>query len=213
LVGDRGHIKMYPDFTNITDGIVPEYFSTEKPRACLIPNAQMIAKTSDTVGESYIPFFANCARYLEKADLNPFILLHDVSKDRNLADEIRKTSNIPLEIIEDENPLHLKGIIGKCHLMVGSRFHALISALSQAVPAIATGWSHKYEHLFKGYGCPEFLISNLDFEAEALQKLQMLSDSKYRDMIVKTLTESSQVEKQKTEKMWQDVYEVVSRRS
>jgi colanic acid/amylovoran biosynthesis protein len=210
LVGDREHIKMYPDFTNKIDGIVPEYFSTTKPRACLVPNAQMIAKTSDAVGESYIPFFVKCARHLEKVGLEPFILLHDLQKDRPLADEITRMSGVPMEIIEDENPLHLKGIIGKCHLVVGSRYHALISALSQGIPALATGWSHKYNHLYNDYGCAEMLISDLDFEAQAREKLQSLTDLEYRESIIHTLKESSQVQIRKTCQMWKDVIEVIS---
>jgi len=210
LVGPRESIRMFPDFTNIVPGKVPEYFSTGKPRACLVPNTQMLVKTSGPIREFYIPFFARSAKYLKEADLDPFILLHDVPRDRSLAEDIRKASGASLEIIEDGNPLHLKGIIGSCHLLVGSRLHALISALSQGVPAVATGWSHKYERLFQDYGCPELLISNLDFEAEAQGKLKLLTDGKYRDRIVSTLRESSRVEMQKTEQMWRDVTGIIS---
>jgi colanic acid/amylovoran biosynthesis protein len=210
LVGDQEHIQMYPDFTNKIGGIVPEYFPAAKSRACLVPNAQMIKKTSDAVGESYIPFFAKCARYLEKSGLEPFILPYDLKKDRSLAHEITEKSGVPMEIIEEENPLHLKGIIGKCHLVVGSRFHALICALSQGIPALATGWSHKYNHLYNDYRCTELLISDLDFEAQAQEKLQRLKDPVYRESIIQTLKESSQVQIRKNGQMWNDVFEVIS---
>lgn len=208
--GTRENIKMFPDFTNILPGRLPEYFPAGQIRACLVPNTQMVVKTSDAVKDSYIPFFARCAQYLKDSGLNPFILLHDVPRDRTIAAEIKNASGFSLDIIEDENPLHLKGIIGSCQLLVGSRFHALISALSQGVPALATGWSHKYEHLFKDYGCPEFLISNLDFEAEALPKLKLLTERNYRERAVSALMMSSEVEKQKTKQMWAEVKKILS---
>ncbi len=211
LVGEREHIKMYPDFTNVVKGEVPDYFSTEKYKTCLIPNTQMIAKTADAIGRSYIPFFANCARYLKEKNLDPFILIHDAKKDRSLVREIQRASNTTIDIIEEEDPVKLKGIIGSCNLVVASRFHALINSLSQAVPAIATGWSHKYIRLFEEYGCPELLISNLDFEAEALKKLQLLAEHENRNRLVRTLEQSAQVEISKTQNMWQDVNEVISR--
>ena len=211
LVGERKQIMMYPDFTNMVKGELPDYFSTGNHRTCLIPNTQMIVKTSDIKGQSYIPFFAKCARYLKEKDLNPFILNHDMKKDRSLVLEIQKTSGIPLDIIEEEDPIKLKGIIGSCYLVVGSRYHALINALSQGVPAIATGWSHKYDRLFEDYGCPEMLISNLDFDAEALGKLKMLTEKDNYNRVVATLKQSAQLEIQKTERMWRDVIEVISR--
>ena len=174
-----------------------------------MPNTRMVLKTTDAVRGSYVPYFAKCAKYLKEAGLDPFILLHDVPTDRKLAAEIREASGFPLEIMEYENPLYLKGIIGSCHLLVGSRFHALINALSQAVPALATGWSHKYEQLFKDYGCPELLISNLDFEADALRKLELLSDESSRGRIVLTLRKSSRAEMEKTERMWRKVEGII----
>jgi colanic acid/amylovoran biosynthesis protein len=40
-----------------------------------------------------------------------------------------------------------RAVIGRCDYLVGSRFHALVFALSQAVPCTALGWSHKYGEL------------------------------------------------------------------
>lgn len=210
VVGERSNIRICPDFTNLVKGTRPDYFTVNKPRACLIPNAQMIAKTADMIGESYIPFMSKCARFLKGADLDPFILLH-AKGDRPLAQKIQKMANMNLDVIEEADPVKLKGIIGSCYLVVGSRFHALTSALSQGVPAVAVGWSHKYEQLFDEYGCNELLISNLDFNVEALQKLQMLISPANHERVVLTLEQSAKVEVQKVEQMWRDVIEVISR--
>jgi colanic acid/amylovoran biosynthesis protein len=209
LVGSRDNIIMYPDFTNLVKGKVPGHYTVGKPRACLIPNAQMIAKTSQAIGELYVPFFASCANFLKAADLDPFILLHEIEKDGPLAREVQKLSSLSLDIVEERDPVHIKGIIGSCHLVVGSRFHALVSALSQGVPAVATSWSHKYERLYQEYGCQELLISNLDFEEQALEVMHALTDREKYDGMVLTLKESGRLQRQRTEQMWKKVIEAM----
>jgi colanic acid/amylovoran biosynthesis protein len=118
---------------------------------------------------------------------------------------VQKFSGLSLDIVEEKDPVHIKGIIGSCHLVVGSRFHALVSALSQGVPAVATSWSHKYERLYEEYECQELLISNLDFEEQAREVMQNLTDREKYDGIVLTLNESGRRQLQRTEQMWQNV--------
>jgi polysaccharide pyruvyl transferase WcaK-like protein len=212
LVGKRSNIVMSPDFTNLLKGTLPDKFTAKEARVCLIPNTQMIAKTSAEIGESYLPFLARCAIFLENADLNPFILLHETGKDTALAREIQKLSGLDLEIVDEKDPVNLKGIIGSCHFVIGSRYHALVSALSQGVPAVATSWSHKYERLYEDYDCKELLISNLDFETGALDVLEDLTDQENYRKIVLRLKEAGDRELQRTEQMWEQVIKAIGQK-
>ncbi len=60
-------------------------------------------------------------------------------------------------------------------LVVSSRFHGCVSALSQAVPCLATGWSHKYQALFDDFGLPEGLLQPVDPDTAVLRLESMLA--------------------------------------
>jgi len=209
LVGQRENIRMSPDFTNLVKGSPPPQFKDLSQRACLIPNTQMVARTSPLTGRSYVPFVAGCARFLMDAGLDPFILLHETGKDGVLARQVLDLAGADLDIIEEADPLHIKGIIGNCRLVVGSRYHALVNALSQGVPAVATSWSHKYECLYAEYGTPELLIADLDFESRALPVLRKLTDPAYYDETTRTLERSAQANIERTKGMWREVRDVL----
>jgi colanic acid/amylovoran biosynthesis protein len=79
-------------------------------------------------------------------------------------------------IIEnDYGPRELKGIIGQCDLFIGCRMHADIAALSQGIPTIAIGWSHKYYGIMKRLGMEEYVcyLNTMSFE-ELKVKVDML---------------------------------------
>lgn len=208
LTGERENVKIRPDFTNLVKGEKPAHFETNRRRACLIPNFKMIEQTAEKVRKAYVPFLAECGRYLMDAGLDPFLLVHE-KKDRSLAVEVKEKSGLGMRIIEEDDPILTKGIIGASFLVVGSRYHGLVSALSQGVPAVATGWSHKYQLLYDDYDCKEFLISDLDFQSQALPRLQELMDEDSRKEIAGKLAEKAASQVQETEMMWQEVLDLI----
>ena len=208
LAGERENVKMRPDFTNIVKGIVPHYFEAGKKRACLIPNSKMIEKTSEAVRDAYVPFMADCGKYLMETGHNPFLLIHE-TRDGDLAKEVKEKSGIPMDIIEERNAFFIKGIIGESLLVVGSRYHGLVSALSQGVPSVATGWSHKYQLLYEDYGCSEFLISDMNFNSQAKSRLEQIINEDTRGEIVRNLVEKAQLQVEETRLMWEEVKDVI----
>jgi len=58
---------------------------------------------------------------------------------------------------------------------VASRFHAVVGCLSQSVPTLAFGWSHKYRELLDDFGVAERLVTAESDPHAAITDL--LSDS------------------------------------
>jgi len=210
LVGKRDNIIQAPDFTNLLEGIIPEPFNNYENRVCFIPNNRMITETNAKERIKYIPFMARCINEVLSQNGNPFFLIHGGKEDLLLAHKINKICNKQIDIINEPNPLKVKGIVGSCKGVIGSRFHGLVSSLSQGVPTLATGWNHKYEMLFKEYDYPEGLLK-LDLKANEIQSIiiQTIFDDDYSKEIRKKLCVASEHQKRCSKKMWRAVFELI----
>jgi colanic acid/amylovoran biosynthesis protein len=151
------NIIQKPDFTNLVAPIVPKNASEFSERVAIIPNIKMIEAVPKG-GPGYIDTMAGIVAAIRKEGREPFLLLHEADKDVDVAKLINATQAVPMQVVAETHPLLIKGIIGASYAVVTSRFHGLVSALSQGVPCIATSWSHKYEELLAEYDYPQGLI-------------------------------------------------------
>jgi colanic acid/amylovoran biosynthesis protein len=211
LVGEQDHIKISPDFTNLLKGIVPPDFDTKNNKICIVPNVRMLDKTSFDNPHSYQQFMADCLKILIKAKKKPFFLIHEGDADLKLAKEIMDLVDESINIVVESDPLKIKGIIGTCDAMIGSRFHGLVNALSQGVPVIATGWSHKYKMLLQDYSTSECLLSVNSSKAEIEETLALILDDNMRKTIKQNIEKSGIVQKKLVENMWQEIYNVMNK--
>jgi polysaccharide pyruvyl transferase WcaK-like protein len=138
-ISNNKNIFIAPDFTNLLSMKLDEN-SIYTNKICIIPNKRMIDKTNDA--ELYIRSLKNMILELEKNSVDYFFLIHEGEQDK----EIVKNLNLQKEplLVETSDALEIKKIIGESKGMIGSRFHGLVSSLSQAKPVIAMGWSHNY---------------------------------------------------------------------
>lgn len=204
------NVHVAPDFTNLIEGILPDNFDLSNNKFCIIPNNQMINKKSKDEGEKYIALISNCIKYLSNNNQKPFILIHEGDKDFLLAKNMIKLSGVDVPVILESHPLKIKGIIGKSSGVISSRFHGLVSALSQGVPAIGTGWSHKYEALFQEYNFSDGILGIDASDDEISNKIKLLISSPSKDNIIKILKEKSLELKKKSLVMWEKVDDILS---
>lgn len=209
LSGEVPHVKIAPDFTNLVKGELRDGHQKYKSQVAIVPNRRMIQKVSAAKQDKYIPFLVECIHLIMKKGLQPFFLIHDTGHDYELANNIQKHINVSLDVVRESNPLYIKGLLGNCHSVISSRFHGLISALSQAVPALATGWSHKYEMLFKDYDCEDLLLSVDDQLEKVAEKIEFITSDASRTNLINKLRASSQTQKTLAKNMWDEVIAVM----
>jgi len=184
---------------------LPEGYDFSNKRIALVPNFRMIDKTSKEESSAYLPFMINCAKYLLEKGAQPFLLVHEGVNDKNLAEKISDAvGGIP--VVLETNPLHIKGILGTCDATISSRFHGLVSALSQGVPSIATGWSHKYVRLFEDYDFKEGLVSVLDSKSVLHEKIDLLLSPETAGPLRLHLQRESEIMKDVSKNMWDLVF-------
>jgi colanic acid/amylovoran biosynthesis protein len=138
-----------------------------------------------------------------------FLLIHEGKQDLWLANEIKKQIDQKLPIVSESDPLKITWIIGESESVISSRYHGLVSAFSQGVPALGTGWNHKYEMLFKDYSFEKGLLE-LSIDSQLLlKKLQKLINSKEHQELKKRISNKAEIERKKSEKMWELVWEKI----
>jgi colanic acid/amylovoran biosynthesis protein len=201
--GNDERIRLAPDFTNlIKTPCLSE--SNRHRRACIVPNQRMVEKAeSQKSADNYLPMLNHFVAAVENEGLEPVLLIHG-REDVGLGEALQKTSRKSLDVICESDPLRIKEEIGSSFLVIASRFHALVSALSQCVPAIGTSWSHKYEMLFSDYGCSEFLLP-VEVPKDKIFECVRLATGAQRVDLVDTLRTKGHRLVQRALRMWEEV--------
>lgn len=209
LGGAEDRLRRAPDFTNLVPGAVPEDLRMGRPLACVVPNRRMVEMMDQEKAAEYPPFLARCIEALREMGLRPHLLLHDPSGDAALTGSIQKNLEEPVPVLREEDPVRLKGILGQAEIVVGSRFHALVGALSQAVPCIGTSWSHKYQMLFGDFGGERFLLSAGASMQQIRDRVRELVDEPGRGAVVGRIREAAQRREGEVRRMWEEVERVL----
>lgn len=191
-------VRQAPDFTTLLPGRPAPGVSLEPPYGCLVPNTRMLDMT-DWTEASYVDLLRRAAGAMTREGVRPVVLLHEVG-DSALGARVRDALPAGTPLVAPRHPLELKGVLGGARIVVASRFHALVSALSQAVPSIATGWSHKYRELMRAYACGDNLVS----DAAALED-RVTASLRDHDPLAAAIRAAGDAQKDATRAMWDDV--------
>ena len=196
-------VRMAPDFTNLVKGELPDGYEWGETDVLIVPNERMTDMTSAGVRDAYLPFLQSAVSTVRRLRLRPKLLLHALS-DAELVEPLRELVG-DLDVVIEDDPIKLKGIIGTAQLLIGSRFHSLVSALSQGVPSIGVGWSHKYEELFSDYGCHEYLLGTDAHPDVIADRVGSLVTEPTRSEVMRVLDAAGDRLKKRVKEMWDEI--------
>lgn len=197
-------VRRAPDFTNLLDPDLPKRLSHLRGASYVIPNEKIVTGKGDATLSRYITFLMDSIGALRESGRDPAILLHEGRNDVRLAEAVNARLDRPAPIVDEPDALVTKAVIGAADLIISSRFHGLVSALSAGVPAMACGWSHKYRELMVDYGCEDAIVDLVNTEKskeEILGFLEKAGDPTFRDDIAAKANR----EKSKSLAMWDEV--------
>jgi len=200
----KTNLKLYPDFTSLTKGIMPSKYDMVKGYVCFIPNMRMMDKGALSI-DNYVDFFVTLIKACIKNNKVPFLLNHEGESDYKICKIIAGKLDAKIIIANNLNGFEIKGIIANSYAVVSSRFHGVASSLSSAVPCLATSWNHKYKLLFEDYEQTNNILDVTNTN-DAVEKLSNILDPKINGEIKLILEKNKKKLTLSTEKMWQQVF-------
>lgn len=207
IVPNTENIFQCPDFTIKIKGNEPEYLSNYKNKVCIIPNYRMIDMIDDG---NYLNYLNNLIKSLKKSGLDFYFLIHESNKDKSLVEDLQQMNSEKYSILFEEDPLKIKKVIGTARFVVASRFHGIVSSITQGIPTIATGWSHKYEMLFKEYSISEYFISDLTNNQGIENAIDKFCNEEDYQMVKEKLNNRNGEVLNLVNQMWDKVFKLIS---
>jgi colanic acid/amylovoran biosynthesis protein len=197
-------LKVSPDFTNLVKGVFPEN-NLVKGGVIIIPNSNMVSARNTNSGwlNKYEDILVGLGESIHKRGIKVFILNHEGRNDQKIC-QVLSARLGGVTIINEKDPLIVKGLLGSAEAVISSRFHGCVSALSQGTPCLGTSWSHKYERLYEDYGVCDWILTGDNCSLDELIE-SLLTDESARVRI----KEASVSLKNKSEAMWSQVFEVI----
>jgi polysaccharide pyruvyl transferase WcaK-like protein len=201
-----------PDFTNLITGTLPASFNPQIAEIAIISNNKLVESGVFASKEAYVEFLNNVVEIVIEKGKKPFFLIHEGYKDLDLAVQVNAVFSKNIPVLVEDDPLAVKGIIGASQGVITSRFHGLVSALTQCIPCLCVGWSHKYLELMGDYEFSEGLLADTDLERGSLEKkIAMIVDEDSVEEIKGKLKVNSGIQKEHTSKMWEQVFELIGK--
>lgn len=146
----------------------------------ITPNLRVYERTEGAGGENaYLRSLVRlCDNLVSRLSAQVVIFSTDLSPypedrldDRYLCGMIRasvKDARTCISLQGYHSAEEIKSVVGNCDILIGSRFHALVFALSQSVPCLALGWSHKYRELLAQFGMEEYVCEHDQLDESVL---------------------------------------------
>ena len=208
LVPGDERIRRAPDFTIPLAGRRPDDL-TERvgsgPFGAIVPNDRMLERTAPDVAARYVAFLETVIRETVALGLRPVLVLHETARDEAFVDRLRPALGPDGRVVAIPDPIALKGILGAASIVVSSRYHALISAMSQGVPVVATAWSHKYQTLLRDFGCPDQLVDPRAPDDQIRAALAVASEGPARSAMMDTLRDQTAARVDEVRTMWLEI--------
>jgi polysaccharide pyruvyl transferase WcaK-like protein len=207
----KSNVFLAPDITVSLEGKLLPADQNLVGRACFVPNRKMLTMLDSKGASRYLQAVRSMVDQARRAGNDPFFLLHEGAEDKRLINELIESGCGRIQIVASPDPLRVKGILGMAGFVVSSRYHALVSALSQSVPVIALGWSHKYRELLQDYKVADFSLDVASDAFDATDACERIQHAAATGSLRPTLSAVANEQRAEVSRMWESVLAPVTR--
>jgi len=153
-------------------------FSSDRPIIGISVSYQIIRQWHSK--ESYIDIVARfCAQSIRRWNVQIVLIPNELWIDRyddrsvaqEILDQIENKDCVFVFPAERFTASQLKGLIARCDMLIASRYHSVVAAMSTGVPAVVIGWHYKYSELLEKFGQEQWLLSSENCTFDALFNL------------------------------------------
>jgi colanic acid/amylovoran biosynthesis protein len=192
--------RLCPDFTIGMPASLP--LGHERHGIVVVPNSKLVETGMFDGYESYARFIADCIRGLEGLGQPCSVLFHQTKDVRRLNGPLQR-----LGIVTSfhDDPRIAKARLASAWLVVSSRYHGALGALTSGTPCLVLGWSHKYAGLLRFYPRGEdWLVPEATAGAVAARGA-WISAPAQRAAVLACIAEGNRDITARTEAMWDEV--------
>ncbi len=183
-------IRMAPDIVFRFQGAHPSvgasilrnlgYEFGTRPLIGLVPNMRVYERTSDVGADNkYVQLLVRIANYcIEKLGASVLLSPNEIKVPGKIGQDDRFLCGIIQSLINKNEYCFtireyypseiIKSIVSHVDLLIASRFHSLVFALSSGIPVMALGWSHKYVELLRPFGLSDYVCSHDQLDQAAV---------------------------------------------
>ena len=153
----------------------------------IIPNLRVVERTDAyELMKTYEALIGN----LLNAGRTVYVVRHS-HEDLGICTDIKNRfpdNNDVILISRDLNAIELENIIKQFDFIIASRYHSIVQAYGNAIPALVIGWSSKYHELLKDF-------RQLDYYFDCRNPIDTTEISNNLENLVNNRTQESQVVK------------------
>lgn len=153
------------------------------PIVGIVPNMRVYERASGDGADSlYVRELVRIAvHFAERIGCQVVVMPHEIKlrpvavpDDRylcRLVSEAAADAGTVCAAVAEYSSEELKAMIGEVDLLVSSRFHSIVAAMSLRVPVVSIAWSHKYRELMESVGLGGYVVEQEDLADSSLVDL------------------------------------------
>ncbi|MBP3654935.1 MAG: polysaccharide pyruvyl transferase family protein [Oscillospiraceae bacterium] len=175
VLGDKWEVLLSPDTANL----MPFSVQLRKNRVGISASHQIVKQWKSA--EGYVECIVQLGKVIHEMgaeivfipnEYDPTKADNDVAVCKTIQEALA-AEGVPSEILDvlHMTSTQLKNEIAACEVVVASRYHTCVAALSSGTPVLVLGWHYKYQELLSLYSQNRWLINQDECDSKKLVEM------------------------------------------